>query len=142
MVARTPMNPRTPPNDPPDARALVERMLEEALRRGASDIHLEPTESAYETRLRVDGLLETTSKIEHVAGRAMVARLMVMGQLLTYRLDIPQEGRVRVITPGANQPIEVRLAVMPTTHGLRAAVRLPAELVMPRSLEELGLPAK
>jgi type II secretory ATPase GspE/PulE/Tfp pilus assembly ATPase PilB-like protein len=59
---------------------------------------------------------------------------------LTYRLDVPQEGRLRVqITPDA-APIELRLAVMPTTHGLRAALRMPAELIQPRTLEDLGLP--
>jgi type II secretory ATPase GspE/PulE/Tfp pilus assembly ATPase PilB-like protein len=135
MVART-MNPRT---DTPDARVLVEKLLQDALSRGASDIHLEPTAVGYEVRLRLDGLLEIAGKQDHAAGRAMVTRLMVMAQLLTYRLDIPQEGRVRVVIPGAKEPIELRLAVMPTTHGLRAAVRLPAELMMPRSLEELGL---
>jgi type II secretory ATPase GspE/PulE/Tfp pilus assembly ATPase PilB-like protein len=132
-------NPRA---EPADARVLVEKMLQEAVRRGASDIHLEPTAEGYEVRLRVDGLLEVAARHDHAAGRAMVTRLMVMGQLLTYRLDVPQEGRVRVVVPGASEAMEVRLAVMPTTHGLRAAVRLPAELVMPRSLEELGLPEK
>jgi general secretion pathway protein E len=126
----------------PDARILVERLLEEAARRDASDVHLEPTAAGYEARLRIDGILETIATHDHAAGRAMVTRLMVMGQLLTYRLDVPQEGRVRVVLPSANQSMEVRLAVMPTTHGLRAAVRLPAELMMPRSLAELGLPAR
>src|SRR5688500_7363122 len=119
MVART-MNPRT---DTPDARVLVEKLLQHALARGASDIHLEPTAEGYEVRLRLGGLLEVTARHDHAAGRAMVARLMVLAQLLTYRLDIPQEGRVRVVIPGAKEPVELRLAVMPTTHGLRGAVR-------------------
>jgi len=55
-------------------------------------------------------------------------------------LDIPQEGRLRVILASSSAPIEVRLAVTPTTHGLRAAVRMPAELIQPRSLDQLGLP--
>jgi type II secretory ATPase GspE/PulE/Tfp pilus assembly ATPase PilB-like protein len=68
---------------------------------------------------------------------------MVMGHLLTYRLDVPQEGRISTPLPAtgkAGPPVDLRLAVMPTTHGLRAAVRMPAELIQPRSLEELGLP--
>jgi type II secretory ATPase GspE/PulE/Tfp pilus assembly ATPase PilB-like protein len=67
---------------------------------------------------------------------------MVMGHLLTYRVDVPQEGRISTPLPatGAPGPVELRLAVMPTTHGLRAAVRMPAELIQPRSLDELGLP--
>jgi type II secretory ATPase GspE/PulE/Tfp pilus assembly ATPase PilB-like protein len=76
-------------------------------------------------------------------GRSIVGRLMVMGQLLTYRVDVPQEGRMSVHLPATRSagPVELRLAVMPTTHGVRAAVRMPAELIQPRSLDELGLPA-
>jgi type II secretory ATPase GspE/PulE/Tfp pilus assembly ATPase PilB-like protein len=65
---------------------------------------------------------------------------MVMARLLTYRLDVPQEGRMSVTVPSAANPLELRLSVMPTTHGLRAAVRMPAELIQPRTLEELNLP--
>jgi type II secretory ATPase GspE/PulE/Tfp pilus assembly ATPase PilB-like protein len=63
---------------------------------------------------------------------------MVMAHLLTYRLDIPQEGRLSLQCRG--RTLEARLAVMPTTHGLRAALRLPAELIQPKTLAELNLP--
>jgi type II secretory ATPase GspE/PulE/Tfp pilus assembly ATPase PilB-like protein len=67
---------------------------------------------------------------------------MVMSHLLTYRVDVPQEGRIStaLAATGMTARVELRLAVMPTTHGLRAAVRMPAELVQPRSLDDLGLP--
>jgi type II secretory ATPase GspE/PulE/Tfp pilus assembly ATPase PilB-like protein len=125
-----------------DARELVDVMLDGAARRGASDVHVEPTASGYEIRYRVDGLLETVARHDAATGRSIVGRLMVMGHLLTYRIDVPQEGRISTLLPaaGAARPVELRLAVMPTTHGLRAAVRMPAELVQPRSLEDLGLP--
>ena len=124
----------------PDARPLVDSILEEAVRRRASDVHVEPTAAGYEVRLRVDGLLETASHHETAAGRGIVTRLMVMAHLLTYRLDVPQEGRLTTrISPHPDE-LDLRLAVMPTTHGLRAAVRLPAELIQPRTLEELQLP--
>ncbi len=117
-------------------------MLIEAMRRRASDIHVEPTAQGYELRLRVDGLVETAQRHSAAAGRAMVNRLMVMAQLLTYRQDIPQEGRLAIpAPPGSTQPAEARLAVIPTAHGLRAVVRLPAELTAPRSLDALGLPS-
>src|SRR5207237_1119515 len=93
-----------------------------------------------EVRFRVDGLLETVQRHELNAGRSLVTRLMVMAHLLTYRLDVPQEGRVSVTVKSSPQPMDLRLSIMPTTHGLRAAVRLPAELVQPRSLGELRLP--
>jgi len=65
---------------------------------------------------------------------------MVMAHLLTYRLDVPQEGRATVVVPSATQPLDLRLSIMPTTHGLRAAVRMPGELVQPHGLNELRLP--
>src|SRR4051812_7764877 len=122
-----------------DAVALVDEILYAAIARGASDVHIEPTAQSAEVRFRIDGLLETHSQHSPDLGRCLVTRLMVMAQLLTYRLDIPQEGRVR-LNAGEAGTLELRLAVMPTTHGLRAAVRMPAELIQPRSLDELGLP--
>src|SRR5215217_822332 len=124
----------------PDARLMVDEILDAAVMRRASDVHIEPTADAIEVRFRVDGLLELIRKFDQTIGRSLVARLMVMAHLLTYRLDVPQEGRATVTLPSAPQPLDLRLSVMPTTHGLRAAVRMPAELVQPRTLETLGLP--
>src|SRR4051812_37987313 len=130
------------PDMPPDARALIDALLNEATARRASDLHLEPTAAGYEVRLRVDGLLEDLAHHPPDVGRSLVTRLMVMAQLLTYRLDVPQEGRLRVVVPSASEPIDLRLAVIPTTHGLRAVARIPAELFMPRRLPDLGLPPR
>jgi general secretion pathway protein E len=118
-----------------DARQMIDNLLDLAMRRNASDIHLEPTAQGCDVKIRVDGVLETVASHEAATGRAMVTRLMVMAQLLTYRLDIPQEGR------GSLGKVELRVAVIPTSHGLRAAVRLPAELNVPHKLVDLGLPA-
>lgn len=125
-----------------DARLLVDQLLDDAVRQRASDIHLEPLADSLEVRFRIDGLLKTVSTVESGIGRSMVTRLMVLAHLLTYRLDVPQEGRATVTLPSSPRPLDLRLAIMPTTHGLRAAVRMPAELVQPRSLSELRLPAK
>jgi general secretion pathway protein E len=117
-----------------DARSLVDEMLHEAMKGRASDVHVEPGLEGCEIRLRVDGVLETKRCLEIELGRAVVTRLMVMGHLLTYRLDVPQEGRISL--PEA----ELRLAVMPTIHGMRAAIRMPADHVQPAVLDDLGLP--
>jgi len=125
-----------------DARVTLDQILAAAVSRRASDIHFEPTASGLDVRFRVDGLLETVQSTDVATGRTLVTRLMVMSQLLTYRLDVPQEGRATVTVPNASSPLEIRVSIMPTTHGLRAAVRMPAELVQPRTLEDLGLPAQ
>jgi general secretion pathway protein E len=124
----------------PDARPVVDAILREAVVRRASDVHVEPMAEGYEIRLRIDGLLNTVAKHDVNKGRAIVARLMVMGHLLTYRLDVPQEGRIAASIAGIERELDLRLAVMPTTHGVRAAVRLPADLLQPRSLQALQLP--
>jgi type II secretory ATPase GspE/PulE/Tfp pilus assembly ATPase PilB-like protein len=122
-----------------DAPFLVDRMVEDALGRRASDIHVEPTAGGYEVRFRIDGLLETIAAHDAATGRSMVNRFMVLAKLLTYRLDIPQEGRLTMALASRREPLDLRVAVIPTTHGLRCAVRLPADLLCPRQLGELGL---
>jgi general secretion pathway protein E len=127
--------------NPVDARVVVGEILSEAAHRRASDVHIEPTASAYEVRYRIDGLLETVDRYEVEAGRAIVGRLMVLAQLLTYRTDVPQEGRLSfTLAEPESTSLDLRLSIMPTTHGLRAAVRMPADLVQPSRIDELGLP--
>ena len=123
-----------------DARQAVDSLLVAAVHQRASDVHIEPTAEGYEIRYRVDGVLETVERCDPEAGRAIVGRLMVLAQLLTYRLDVPQEGRLQFKPDDSRRPLELRLSIMPTTHGLRAAVRMPAELVQPGALVELSLP--
>jgi len=129
-----------PMSSSPDARLIVDEILDGAVRRQASDVHFEPTGEGLVVKYRIDGLLEMVGKHDAAVGRSLVTRLMVMAHLLTYRLDIPQEGRASVNVPSAQGAIEVRVSIMPTTQGLRAAVRMPAELVQPRTLVELELP--
>jgi type II secretory ATPase GspE/PulE/Tfp pilus assembly ATPase PilB-like protein len=120
-------------------RAVTE-LLGQAISLQASDIHIEPTAQGYEAKYRVDGLLQLAGEYDVETGRAMVGRLMVLAQLLTYRLDVPQEGRLSYsLEDRSLPPIDLRLAIMPTTHGLRAAIRMPAELIAPSGLDELRL---
>src|SRR5258707_3589322 len=126
-------------------------MLRDAVARSAADVHVEPIPGGgYEVRFRIDGLLQSVGAYDAGTGRAVVGRLMVLANLLTYRLDIPQEGRLSIdaiertdaanADPSRAARLDLRLAIMPTAHGLRAVVRLPAELAQPRTLEELSLP--
>ncbi len=109
----------------------VAAMLAQAAQAAASDIHLEPGHDGYRLRLRIDGVLEDKAQLTQAQGRMLVNRLMVAAKLLTYKPDVPQEGRL--------EKPEGRLAVMPTVHGPRAVVRLPSAFAAPAKLEELGL---
>jgi type II secretory ATPase GspE/PulE/Tfp pilus assembly ATPase PilB-like protein len=132
----------TEPTAEIDARQLVDRLITDALDRRASDIHVDPGSSAWDVKFRIDGLLEHVATHPPDVGRMLVTRLMVMAKLLTYRLDVPQEGRADFSPTAINwsKPVELRVSIMPTTHGPRAAVRLPAEMLQPQTLEQLMLP--
>ncbi|MEM1108591.1 MAG: ATPase, T2SS/T4P/T4SS family [Planctomycetota bacterium] len=140
MQKTDPLNPAQP-----DARTALDLLLNEAIADRASDLHVEPTANGYDINLRIDGLLQTRRRVTDETGRGLVNRLMVAAKLLTYRRDIPQEGRCLFPAEDAGgdtatRDLDLRVSVMPTNHGLRAAVRLPAELLQPRQLGELGLP--
>jgi type II secretory ATPase GspE/PulE/Tfp pilus assembly ATPase PilB-like protein len=120
-----------------DVISRVDVLLADAVERGASDIHLTPARAGTDVRLRIDGMLGPAMTLPTELGRAAVMRLMVMAKLLTYRLDVPQEGRAGITLAGG--PIELRISVIPTVHGLRCAVRLPAVGGVPETLDELGL---
>jgi len=139
LMSRAP--PARPQSQGVDAPAEIRRLIEQAVSFAASDIHLEPTARSCEARYRIDGLLRTVATFDGEAGQALVARLMVCAELLTYRRDVPQEGWFQMPIAGRGEPLDLRVAVMPTAHGLRAVVRLPAELHQPRDLDELGLAA-
>ncbi len=122
---------------------LVEQILTEAIQFGASDIHFEPTSTELQVRFRLDGSLKT---IEHLPGAIsdnVIARLKVLGNLLTYRNDIPQEGRIEslkdgVIVSESGKVTDKRLAVFPTIYGQRAVVRIFYENEGLLELEKLG----
>jgi type II secretory ATPase GspE/PulE/Tfp pilus assembly ATPase PilB-like protein len=122
--------------DTPGAPAViaVERLLAEASKRGASDLHLDPTEDGLEVSLRRDGVLERIETLPKDIGPRVVGRLKALAELLAYRTDVPQEGRI------AGPPAEARVAVFPTVLGERVAVRFDAEGGEPRRLAALGLP--
>lgn len=117
----------------------LQQVIASAVSSRASDIHWEPTPSGYSLRCRVDGMLLEKQQLDPTGGRAMVNRMMVLAGLLTYRLDVPQEGRFAFTPARGNKPMDLRLAVIPTVHGIRAVLRLPAELLAVLDLEELNL---
>ena len=101
---------------------LVDALLKEATDRGASDLHLDPTHRSVEIRIRLDGVLQSLATLRRDLAANLVARLKVMAELLTYRTDIPQEGRLN--WKGTPAGCEMRVSTFPTIHGEKVAVRL------------------
>lgn len=127
---------------------LVDTVLAEAVQAGASDVHFDPTHAALVVRLRLDGVLQTVATLPRELCGNVVARLKVMADLLTYRLDVPQEGRARASVPrasgrdgGGAAAVDFRVSTFPTIHGERAVVRLFDPEARSFELAELGLGA-
>ncbi len=122
---------------PSAAVEIVAAILEAARLAGASDAHLQPTPAGLEIHFRIDGMLTRLETVPASVAPNVVARLKVLADLLTYRTDIPQEGRIRS-GPSLGTG-EVRVSTYPTLHGERAAIRLfspPGERLR---LADLGL---
>ncbi|HEV3418304.1 MAG TPA: GspE/PulE family protein [Pirellulales bacterium] len=122
------------PSDAQYATRFVELLLETARALEASDIHLQPTPDGLELRLRIDGVLQPLGVFPSGVAANIVARLKVLADLLTYRTDVPQEGRIR-----AAGQVEMRVSSFPTLYGEKAVVRLfgGGRLL---KLDDLGLP--
>ena len=118
------------------ATRFVDTLLAAAREAGASDVHLQPAPEGLELRWRLDGVLQGVGTFPRGEAADVVTRLKVMAELLTYRTDVPQEGRIRE----RDSAVEMRVSTFPTLHGERAVVRLFApqgQLLYP---EHLGLP--
>jgi type II secretory ATPase GspE/PulE/Tfp pilus assembly ATPase PilB-like protein len=124
---------------PERASRLVDRILTDAVGRAASDVHLEPTPRAVEVRYRLDGVLQTVASLGRELAPNVVARLKVLAELLTYRLDIPQEGSIRQEQNHCG--VDMRVSTFPTVHGEKVVVRIFHANIQSLDLEQLGLPA-
>jgi type II secretory ATPase GspE/PulE/Tfp pilus assembly ATPase PilB-like protein len=121
-----------------DVVSLVDELLKRAVKSGASDVHFEPTRSGLIVKFRLDGVLNTVEELPKSLSGNVIARLKVLGGLLTYRNDIPQEGRIEISKSRDERIMDQRLAVFPTIHGQRAVVRLFYSNIELMDLGQLG----
>jgi type II secretory ATPase GspE/PulE/Tfp pilus assembly ATPase PilB-like protein len=114
----------------------VDLILDRSRAEGASDVHFQPTRDGLEIRRRIDGVLEPVAILPASIASNVVARLKILANLLTYKNDIPQEGRIRA----SQGDIEIRVSTFPTLFGERAATRLFPGSGRHARLADLGLP--
>ncbi len=124
--------------DPVDIIKLVNEMLHGADVLDASDMHLTPTREAIHLSYRVDGVLEQASIIDSRLHDLLITRLRVMAKLETYEHDVPQDGRIEF--GGLDSSLEMRISIMPTSHGKKVVLRVINTAGEARSLRDLGLP--
>ncbi len=123
-----------------DVSQLIEDIFYEAVSCRASDVHFEPTNRKLQVKFRLDGQLKIVEELPKSISDNVIARLKVLGGLLTYRNDIPQEGRIKGSDDyeSDSSVTDKRLAVFPTIHGQRAVIRIFYEDAGLMELDQLG----
>jgi len=119
---------------------LVNHILYQAVKRGASDIHIEPFEREVQVRYRIDGILYEGLTPPKRALAAIVSRIKIMGNMNIAEKRKPQGGRIQLKV--ANKAIDIRVSVLPVVYGERIVMRLLDKTKTFGKLEELGLSAR
>jgi general secretion pathway protein E len=116
---------------------MINALLTQALREGASDIHIEPFEQISIVRFRIDGRLRDIVRPKKAIHAALISRVKIMSQLDIAEKRLPQDGRITLRVVG--KPVDVRVSTLPTGHGERAVLRLLDKEGGRLDLQQLGM---
>ncbi len=116
---------------------IVRTMLDEAVRMGSSDIHIEPMEKSVRVRYRIDGVLQQVMEYNTNVLSAMVARIKIISGLDISEKRKPQDGRITQIVDG--EEFDVRVSILPTVYGEKTVMRLTKKKGLTRDKKYLGL---
>ncbi len=122
----------------PSLIALIDLLIEDALARGASDIHIDPSALAVCIRFRIDGELEAACPLPHSCHQGLIARLKILAGLRTDEHQKPHDGRF-VFESEAGYSVDIRLSILPTHYGENAVLRLLTRGSQGRMLPDLGM---
>ncbi|MFO1197130.1 MAG: type II secretion system ATPase GspE [Burkholderiaceae bacterium] len=116
---------------------MINALLTQASRDGASDIHIEAFETYSVVRFRVDGTLRDVVRPRRELHAALISRIKILAQLDIAEKRLPQDGRIALRIGG--KPIDVRVSTLPTGHGERAVLRLLDKEAGRLDLAKLGM---
>jgi general secretion pathway protein E len=116
---------------------MLNALLTQAAKDGASDIHIEPYERSSAVRFRVDGTLREVVQPNKALHAALISRLKIMAELDIAEKRLPQDGRIGLRIGG--RAIDVRVSTLPSAHGERAVLRLLDKAESKFTLEGLGM---
>ncbi len=119
---------------------IVNSILIEALRKGASDIHIEPMEKTIRLRYRTDGVLTQSPSPPKSVQAAISSRIKIMSNLDIAERRVPQDGRFKI--RALNKEVDIRVSYLPTVHGEKIVMRILDKTALAPSLEALGLAPK
>ncbi|HVI59143.1 MAG TPA: type IV-A pilus assembly ATPase PilB [Luteimonas sp.] len=120
---------------------FVNKVLIDAIKKGASDIHFEPYENDYRVRLRIDGLLKQVAKMPVKLNQRITARLKVMAQLDIAEKRVPQDGRIKLNLSKTKQ-IDFRVSTLPTLFGEKVVLRILDASAARLGIDKLGYEPK
>lgn len=124
----------------PPAIRLANAILLEALRLGASDIHIQPRIKSVVVRYRIDGLLSDKIHVPHHLHPALVSRIKIMAELDISERRRPQDGRITVKTP--LRIVDLRISTLPTLNGEKIVMRVLDRNASIHRIEGLGLESR
>ncbi len=116
---------------------MINALLTQALREGASDIHIEPFEQTSVVRFRIDGSLRDVVRPRKAIHASLISRIKIMAQLDIAEKRLPQDGRITLRVGGKG--VDVRVSTLPTGHGERAVLRLLDKEAGRLDLSHLGM---
>ena len=116
---------------------MLNALLTQAARDGASDIHIEPYERHSSVRFRVDGTLREVVQPNRALHAALISRLKIMAELDIAEKRLPQDGRISLRI--GTRAVDVRVSTLPSAHGERAVLRLLDKSESRISLEAVGM---
>ena len=116
---------------------LINALLTEAIKKNASDIHIEPYEHRLSVRFRVDGVLREVLAPKRILAPLLVSRIKVMSKLDIAEKRIPQDGRIGLKIAG--RAVDVRVSTLPSGSGERVVLRLLDKQAGRLDLEQLGM---
>ncbi len=118
---------------------LVDNMLRNAVQRRASDIHLHAREHCADVRYRIDGSLVAVGQFRQALLPAVVARIKVLANMDVAEHRLPQDGAIRIDTPGG--PVDMRVSVLPSLYGANVVIRILDRTAGLRRLADVGFSA-
>ncbi len=116
---------------------FIQKILLDAIKDGASDIHFEPYEKHYRVRFRVDGLLRDVSQPPIVLKERIASRIKVISRLDISEKRVPQDGRMKLVL-SKNRVIDFRVSTLPTLHGEKIVMRILDPAMATMGIDALG----
>ncbi len=116
---------------------MVSLILDEAVGKGASDIHLEPHENSLHIRYRIDGMLLDMMDLPEWMQNPLTSRVKILANLDIAEKRVPQDGRIKRVVAG--EEVDLRVSTLPTHHGEKTVIRILRHTEAMLQLESLGL---